>query len=119
MAEQAAVWAALDEFVPPAVSPDFDARLYARIARAKDEGWTALFGRWLGSGWRPAMALSVVCAAVLMTVVVRAPQETRVPGMPPAVVEKAQAEPVDVETLEAALEDLEMLKLVDAGAAKI
>lgn len=121
MAEQAAVWAALEEYSPAAVSADFDARLYARIARseAQGEGWMSRLVRSMTASWRPAMAVSGVCAVLLMAVMLRTPETNpaSVTAMP--AVEKAQSEPVDLETLESALEDLEMLKVVDAGAGRI
>src|SRR5580765_3146315 len=92
----ASVWERLDEFAVPEVTPGFDARLYARIAReeARVLGWR----RWLG---RPVAPLAVA-AAVVATVLVF----IRVPGTPDAV---KQTNTAEIEQVAQAVDDLDLL----------
>jgi len=97
----ASVWERLDEFAVPAVSPDFNARLYARIA--SDEArisWQSL-RRWL---WPPVAPLAV--AAALAAVVLF----LQVPGTPDAA--KQVGKP-DIEQVAQAVEDLDLLIPID------
>src|SRR5271170_3818166 len=77
VAEQRQVWESLDLWTAPAVSDDFDARLYARIAQeAAAPAWRPwLSWQWLsrimhpvtpGAIWKPAM--SVIAAGAVLTV---------------------------------------------------
>lgn len=70
VAAQREVWETLDHWGPadvPAVSPDFDARLYARIAH---EQTAPAWRRWLNSlmpaaprsVWKPAVSMVAACA---------------------------------------------------------
>ena len=70
LAAQRAVWETLDHWGQadvPVVSPDFDARLYARIAH---EQAAPAWRRWLrgvmpaapGSIWKPAVSMLAACA---------------------------------------------------------
>src|SRR5438270_10304353 len=63
-AHQHAVWNALDELQPVVVSPDFDAKLYERIANEEHSAWwkRALHANW---PWRPALPVAVACAALV------------------------------------------------------
>ena len=84
---QRQVWGALDAWTPLEVPPDFDARLYARIAREK----RALpWGRWF---WKPAVPLALACAVLAVGSLVRTPKEDK----------------VDIQRVERTLEDLDML----------
>lgn len=100
----ASVWERLDEFAVPAVSPDFDARLYARIAReeARLLGWR----RWL---WRPVAPLAVAAAAVAVAVLL-----LHSPGTPDAA---KQASPTsnnaEIEQVAQAVDDLNLLIPID------
>jgi anti-sigma factor RsiW len=93
-----AVQRELDQYPAPEVSPDFDARLYARIDREKASSWRSLLRRLL---WRP-MAPLAAAAALAVVLIVR----TQVPGEAP--VEKAANDP-QLELVEQALEDMELL----------
>ena len=86
--EMLAVQATLDAYEAPEVSPNFDAQLYARIG-AEKRPW------WQFTGWK--MAIPAAMAAMLAVGVwIRQP-------------EPAVDHPQDVQQLEQALEDLELL----------
>ena len=103
--EQRRVWSALEAWEAPAVSTEFDQRLYARIEAAERRAW------WRSPGWlQPAFSVglaSVVVAAVLLV---------RIPSAPTTQVQ-SRSESVDIEQVERALEDMEMLKQLDATPA--
>jgi hypothetical protein len=88
---QKAVWAALDES-QERISPDFDRRVFERIAAAERRG------RWLWQVLVPAAA-SMALAAVLF---LRQPD----PAGPP---------PVQMEQVEHALDDMDLLKQLGAA----
>lgn len=103
---QREVWGALGEWSPPEVSPDFDARLYARIRREEEvpawrRGLRRLFQPavpW--TTWKPAVSLAGACMLLALGFLVRVPE---------AVDLTPRVERVDLEQAEEALEDLEML----------
>jgi anti-sigma-K factor RskA len=72
VAEQRAVWESLDHWGQadvPEVSPDFDARLYARIAREHTApAWRRWLNSWIpaapGSIWKPAISMLAACAVL-------------------------------------------------------
>jgi hypothetical protein len=103
---QRVVWSALDAWTPAAVSRDFDQKLYRRIAADEQAGWPTRIARaWSGAhwSWRPAMPLGAACAALIAVFLLQssAPQHTS----------PAQAtHKVDIEQVERALDDLDMLK---------
>src|SRR5580704_2245694 len=77
---QSEVWGALDSWTPVEVSPDFDARLYARIAQ---ESAAPPWKQWLRGIlppavpfplWQPAVPLAAVCAVMAAGLLVHAPQ---------------------------------------------
>lgn len=119
LAEQGALWSALDTFDAPAVSSDFDERLYARIASQEKAGfWWKTWQRIFESGepwsWRPAVAASAVFAIVMAVILIRpasAPYSSAGDAAKVESIRSAGLEAPDVEAVEAALEDLEMLKL--------
>jgi len=95
------VWERLDEFAVPEVTPGFDARLYARIAReeARVMGWR----RWL---WRPAAPLAVAAAAVAAVMLVMYPL-----GSPDAAKQASptQSSTAEIEQVAQALDDMNLL----------
>lgn len=126
IAGQAAVWTALDEVPAVAVPGDFDSRLYARIAaQQNDPWWQRACRRVFESGepgsWRPAAVLSAACAVALAVLLVRTPVEQKtMPHFDGATIEAAKTGPVDspdVESIEKALEDVEMLRLVSSTSS--
>lgn len=105
---QREVWETLDRWTPPAVSQDFDARLYARMAR---ENAAPVWVRWLRrvlqppvpiQAWKPAVSLAAACAVLAAGLAVRAPH----PADP---AQQVRAEHVDIEQVETALDDIDVL----------
>ena len=132
---QQQLWSALDEFDVAALSvtPDFDRRLYARIeAEHRDpvwvRAWRSLFASGQPGAWRPAYSMMAVAGvAVLALLLVRLPvqpmaspavmaqEEIAEPAVKTATIDKQgdkQIDKQDVERLDTALEDLEMLHLL-------
>jgi hypothetical protein len=115
---QRSVWEALDTYETlPAVSDDFDAKLWNRIEQAEGRSWwrKLLDGPALGwesvFSWKPAMVTASACAAVFaVMLVVQQPSGTLVDKS--QVVEKAMIERtvVDIDQVEGGIEDLDMLK---------
>ena len=103
--QQRVVWEALDQWTPPAVSPEFNARLYARVAQ-ESSGWR----KWLPAAFQPAVpysiwksaALATACAVLVVGFVVRSPQSHEIAPV-------ADTEKVDIEQVANTLEELDML----------
>ena len=104
MVSQRALWHTLDQWTPAEISPDFDARLYARIER---EEAVPLWKRWLAWGWRPALVTAVAAAAIVIGLFVHQPQ-------PPS-----RTDTVDIDQVEHALEDLDLLTPLPASGHRI
>lgn len=109
VAEQAAVWKALDDWKAPAVSADFDRRLYNRIDREAPVSW------WdrLTLPFRPLplrRALPLTAAACLLlaaSLLLQHPVKTA-PAM-------QRGETVRAEQVERNLDDLELLRQFGAA----
>jgi anti-sigma factor RsiW len=124
---QRTVWEMLDAWTPLEVSPNFDARLYARIAEERAEpAWRRLLDRVLRpatpySLWKPAVSLAAAGAMVALALVVGIPENmpfthTAPPATKSAAVHLnptgqagAGAEEIDLQQVQQALDDLEML----------
>jgi hypothetical protein len=108
-AAQLEVWSALDEFHPLPISADFDEKLYRRIAEEEQYTWwqRLLRTNWT---WRPAMPAVAACAVLIAAFVLKTPWSTTPPDVP--------SQPkLQIEQVERALDDLEMLKQVGMEAA--
>ena len=94
----ASVWERLDEFAVPEVSPDFDARLYARIAAEESRRpW------WYRLVWPPiAPAIAIAVAALILFVNVRVSPDAA-----------KQANKTDIEQVAQAVDDLDLLIPLD------
>ncbi|MGC8794194.1 MAG: anti-sigma factor family protein [Bryobacteraceae bacterium] len=103
--QQSAVWEALDEWDALPVSEDFDARLFARIGQSPQNRRPAILPRWL----RAPVPLAAACTALLAFLLLRSPHVTA-----PHAPEQAAVE--EVESAEAALEDIEMLRTLQLMA---
>jgi len=100
-------WNALDEYAAPEVSTDFDAKLYARIAEDRQVWWRRML--WPSgplAWWKPAIPVAA-CAALLVALLIHVPS-TSVDSD-----KQAKAEPVSIEQVEQALQDLELLAPAD------
>jgi anti-sigma factor RsiW len=108
-AAQRAVWTALDQLTPLPVSSNFDARLYQRIAEEQQSTWWQRVFRANWS-WRPAMPLAAACAVLIVAFLVK--------SSVPSVTLQQQAQPkLQIEQVERALDDMDMLKQVGVDAA--
>jgi anti-sigma factor RsiW len=109
VAAQKHVWSALEVWTPGPVSTNFDARLYARIA--KDQTLPA-WQLWLRRIFRPpvpyplwksAVPLFAVCALLAVGLAVRMPDAGSV--LHP----QLRADKIDIEKVEQTLEDFDIL----------
>ncbi len=107
---QSAVWEMLDvAWKPIEVSPDFDAKLYARIAQERTE--PAWLRWWMPRPlWKPMASLAAIAAVLLLAVHLRMPDSTgRVPSNPAPQQVQLSSEKIDVDQVEQALEDMDLL----------
>ena len=108
---QTAVWNALDAFEAMPVSADFDQRLFERIENEAQGRWQSRAWNWIrpsGPIWRPVIpvaALMVLVAALWMR-----PFFTNSEVKEPT--KMATADKLDPEQVDAAVEDMEMLRQV-------
>lgn len=94
----ARVWEKLDDFPVPDVSPDFDARLYARIAKeeARRPWWYRLL-------WPPIAPVAIAAVAAVVLYV-------HSPAIPDASKQSSKAE---IEQVAQAVDDLDLLTPID------
>lgn len=111
---QRELWETLDRFPAPEVSPDFDARLYARIAQ---EDAAPAWVRWMRrvlqppvgvAAWKAAVSLAAACAVLAAGLLVRIPH--------PADPQQIRVEHVDLEQVQTALDDIDVLMPPSSGA---
>lgn len=111
LADHRALWSSLDEWTVPEVSPDFDARLFARIEahdrQLEQSWWWRLTAPLRQVHFRPAFSLAAASLMIAALFLVQRPQATVVPDARPALKQK-----VDIEQVETSLEDMEMLNQV-------
>jgi anti-sigma factor RsiW len=129
---QRVVWEMLDAWTPLEVSRNFDARLYARIAEERAQpAWRQWLGRLFRPAtplglWKPAISLVAAGAVLALALVVGVPDKTpsafRSPFAQPTpsafknttyksttAPGLASSEEIDLEQVQQALDDLEML----------
>ena len=106
---QRAVWSALDSWVPEPVSPNFNEALYRRIGADQHyPWWRRLFqARW---SWRPAMPVAAACAALIAVFLLKGPAEQQPSSQP--------APAPQIEQVERALDDMDMLKQLGVAAPR-
>lgn len=92
----------LGEDEVPEVSAGFDARLYARMQQEQQQKW------WRRFLWRPAVPLAAAAAIVVVTLWVRVPVAPQADEPKQASVDR-----LEIEQLEQALDDLELLMPVN------
>jgi len=106
---QQAVWNALDQWDPEAVSMDFDRRLYRSIEEARpSSGLPRMFRRLfrpLQPLWRPVVPLAAACLLIVAGVMLHRPQTVIAPADGTARVEK-----IEPEQVERTLDDMQMLR---------
>ncbi len=115
IAEQAALWAALDADSAPEVAADFDRRLYAQLESVDGENWwqrtwRQMAGSAMSGFGRPVAALSLAVALIIGVAIMRQPPT---PASAPVAADRpASLQAVnDIDQIEETLEDLEMLSL--------
>lgn len=106
---QQQVWSALDSWEPQHISTDFNRKLYARIAAEDARPW---YRRVRSLNWslRPALPVAAACAVVFAGYLLREPLTA--PDTSPRI---AVEHRIDMEQVERALDDIEMLKQMGVG----
>jgi hypothetical protein len=110
---QTKVWNALEEWAPPPVSANFDARLYARIAQDQAApGWQLWLRRVFQPAvpytlWKSAVPLAAACAVLAAGLALRTPDVTD--SAKHSIKQQVRAEKVDIEQVEQTLEDFDIL----------
>jgi anti-sigma factor RsiW len=114
---QKSVWSALDLWKVPSVSEDFDRRLHARIVAEERRPWRKR--QWAWFSWKPALPVAAACAALFAVFLLQSPvPSNNAPAAAPVVVQTQEdAQKVDVEQVERALDDIDMLKQLDTPAS--
>lgn len=108
---QRELWETLDMWKAPAVSADFNLRLYARIAREND---APRWRQWIRRLTRPALpyalwkpaAVAAACAVLAVGFLIETPRAAQAPAPSSAQVETQN---VDIEQVANALEELDLL----------
>jgi anti-sigma factor RsiW len=105
---QKLVWTALDAWETSPVSMDFDRRLYRRIESEQQKGWLSrLFSPVMPPSlppiFRPALPLAAACITLLAVFLINTPTQSDLSR-------QVRIEKVDVDKVESALEDLDMLQ---------
>ena len=112
MDAQREVWSALDSWTSTDVPSHFDERLYAQIEAYEHQSWgTRVWRRfadnfspdWL---WKPVMPVAVACTALVVASLLPGPSPLH---LATPRVEQASGTRVDVQQVERALDDLDML----------
>lgn len=115
---QQSVWEALGDWTPPEVSPDFDARLYARIAAEPVRpAWRQWLNRLIHPAaprplWKPLLPLAAAAAVLSLALFIQDPDVSTPPqkSAPSAQVRSGKADlRIDADQVEQALDDLELL----------
>ena len=116
---QRELWQTLDQWTPAGISPDFDARLYARIEQEQAKSpwakwWAAILHPATPSSlWKPAVSVAVAAIVLVVGLLVH--------GFNPAPAANAgkqvRADSVDIEQMESTLEDLELLNPQTSSAS--
>jgi anti-sigma factor RsiW len=116
------VWDRLDDFHAPALSEDFDHRLYARIANEGRMPWWRRM--WLPTAslwrplWRPVLPVAAACAVLVLALLVRNPDsDVSVKDDSVKQVRIEQNGSPEIEQVVQALDDLELLSPVNSGPA--
>jgi anti-sigma factor RsiW len=103
--KQGALWSALDEWEARPVAADFDRRLYRRIGEQEQRSW---WSRVFAPLARPVVPVAATaCLLVVAGLIGVDPDRVTAPGPAPV------AQAGEVELVESALEDLDMLRQFD------
>jgi anti-sigma factor RsiW len=94
VSEHQAVWTALDAWKGPAITGDFDQRLYASIAKEPAPWWRTLI-RPLIHHRGLAAATAALCVVITAGVVLDRPEKPAAPAKPEVVLVDVQADQVE------------------------
>jgi anti-sigma factor RsiW len=120
-AAQTSVWQAMDSWQAAPVSPEFDRRLFARIEAEKAAPWwhrelnrvSAAIGDFLRPVLaQPAFPLSAAALVIAVGFVLDHPANPHAPAAHATV----RSTGLEVEKVEASLDDMDMLRQFDSGA---
>lgn len=109
---------AYERYAVPAVSDDFDRLLYARIEAEQESGWWKRAWRRVFQGgeplyWKPAVSVAMACLVVAGGLMLRQSWTSSEEASEAEPVESAaQVNKQEIEGLNQALEDLEMLAVL-------
>jgi len=104
VAEQAAVWHALDSWEAPQISPDFDQRLYRRIENESRSSWWRRFtGAFSPMPLRQVLPLTATAGLLLMAGLLFYRTDTAIPT-------RSHVQTVRAEQVESTLDDMELLR---------
>ena len=112
---QREVWSALDAWTPAPVPANFDERVYARIDAYQQQSWwhrTVTRAVW---SWKPAMPVAVACTVLVAAFLLNSPEPKHLPAES---VQHALDSGVDVQQVERALDDLDMLKQLGVASTQ-
>jgi anti-sigma factor RsiW len=109
-AQQQAVWSSLEDWKPIRVSPDFDQKLFRRIA---DDPQGARWRQLLPSNWSLGSVLPMAAAAAVLfaAFLLKEPAHFLAPSA------ESQPQPRIEQQVQRALDDMEMLTQIDADVA--
>ena len=113
-AAQQELWTTLDSWAPAELSNDFDERLYRRIA-SEESSWTKMLRDRVASAglaWQQAMPVVAACAALMVVFLWRGPGSEPGTYLGDETV-ASQGRGPQIEQVESALEDFEMLRQLD------
>ena len=113
---QRSLWQTLDAWEPIEVSRDFDARLYARIAQADAEPWYFRM-------WKPVLSVAAVAAMAAVMIAVRPgvkvePIKVEAPATRSSDT-SAQVEQINIQEVQQALDDLDLLTPASSSTRKL
>lgn len=117
-AAQQEMWTALSSWDAPPVSPDFDRRLFARLAAEPESWWRRCWRAFQAPMVRRALPVAAAAVTAAVLIIANRPAPKR-PVEQQVVIERAG---LQADQLEGALEDLETLRelngIAPAGAAE-
>jgi len=111
--KQELVWQALDAWDAPAVTPDFNRRLYRRIEAEAAAPWYRRLFTTPWATWKPAIPLAAAGLLVVAGFVLDHPVSMTTPSAQPAI----RVSVTEAEQVESALDDLQLLRQLDSSAA--
>jgi len=110
---QELVWQALDAWEAPAVTPDFNRRLYQRIESEAAAPWYVRLFTTHWATWKPAIPLAAAAVLVIAGFVFDHPTQSSSSSTAPMI----RVSVTEAEQVENTLDDLQLLRQLDSTAA--